>query len=89
MDTDYHPITDENEKIINPPAAISIGNHVWIGCNAIICKGVEISDNCIISAGSVVRGICNNANCIYGNINGKTTVIRRNVNWSREVLVNS
>lgn len=88
MDTDYHPITDVNGDIINPSASINIGNHVWIGCNTIICKNVKITDNCIISAGSVIRGVCQTPGCIYGNINGKTSVIRQNVNWSRELLVN-
>ena len=31
-----------------------IGNDVWIGCNAIILKGVIIGDGAIIAAGSVV-----------------------------------
>lgn len=33
---------------------IMIGNDVWIGCNAIILKGVIIGDGAIIAAGSVV-----------------------------------
>lgn len=33
---------------------IRIGNNVWIGANAIILPGVEVGDNCIIGAGSVV-----------------------------------
>lgn len=35
---------------------IIIGNNVWIGLNAIILKGSVIGDNCIVSAGSVVKG---------------------------------
>lgn len=33
---------------------INIGNRVWIGINATICPGVNIKDNAIIAAGSVV-----------------------------------
>ena len=33
---------------------VVMGNHVFIGTNAIICKGVTIGDNAIIAAGSVV-----------------------------------
>ena len=33
---------------------ISIGNDVWIGAGAIVLKGVEIGDHCIVAAGSVV-----------------------------------
>ncbi len=35
-------------------APVFIGNNVFIGTNAIICKGVSIGDNAIIAAGSVV-----------------------------------
>lgn len=31
-----------------------IGNDVWIGCNAVICRGVHIGDGAVIGAGSVV-----------------------------------
>lgn len=33
---------------------VRIGNNVFIGTNAIICKGVSIGENAIIAAGSVV-----------------------------------
>ena len=35
-------------------APVVIGNHVFIGTNAIICKGVTLGDNAIVAAGSVV-----------------------------------
>ncbi len=35
-------------------APVHIGNHVWIGQNAIILKGVEIGDGAIIGAGAIV-----------------------------------
>lgn len=31
-----------------------VGNDVWIGCNAVICRGVSIGDGAVIGAGSVV-----------------------------------
>lgn len=31
-----------------------IGNDVWIGCNAVICRGVHIGDGAVIGAGAVV-----------------------------------
>lgn len=34
---------------------VKIGNHVWIGANATILKGVKIGDNAIIAAGAVVN----------------------------------
>lgn len=33
---------------------IKVGNNVWIGGNVVVLPGVEIGDNCVIGAGSVV-----------------------------------
>lgn len=38
------------------PKPIIIGDNVWIGLNSIILKGSVIGNNCIVSAGSVVKG---------------------------------
>lgn len=37
-------------------ASVVIGKNVWIGAGAIILKGSVIEDNCVIAAGSVVKG---------------------------------
>lgn len=47
--TNGHETRDDVKK-----SPVVIGNNVFIGTNAIICKGVAISDNAIIAAGSVV-----------------------------------
>jgi acetyltransferase-like isoleucine patch superfamily enzyme len=33
---------------------VKIGNDCWLGANVTVCPGVEIGDNCVIGAGSVV-----------------------------------
>lgn len=35
---------------------VTIGTNTWIGAGSIILKGTYIGDNCIIAAGSVVKG---------------------------------
>lgn len=35
---------------------VTIGNNVWIGANTIILRGTHIGDNCVIGAGSVIKG---------------------------------
>lgn len=35
---------------------ILVGNNVWIGANVVILKNTKIGDNCIIGAGTIVKG---------------------------------
>lgn len=35
---------------------IIIGKNVWIGANSIVLRGTKIGDNCVIGAGSIVKG---------------------------------
>jgi acetyltransferase-like isoleucine patch superfamily enzyme len=53
-DADWHGIYDRLDYI-GSSAPVTIGNNVWVGDSAIICKGVTVGDNSIIGAGSVVR----------------------------------
>lgn len=36
---------------------VQIGNNVWIGSNTVILRGTKIGDNCVIAAGSIVKGV--------------------------------
>ena len=37
-------------------APITLGENVWVGAGSIILKGSMIGNNCVIAAGSVVKG---------------------------------
>lgn len=50
--TPHH--SPERSNIHSANAPIIIGENVWIGTNARICKGVTIGDNAVIAANSVV-----------------------------------
>ncbi len=52
-DSDWHGTYDRTQEA-GKAAAIELGENVWIGDSAIVCKGVTIGDNSIIGAGSVV-----------------------------------
>lgn len=58
---------------------IKIGNNVFIGINCIILLNTNIGDNCIVGAGSVVRGTFPEGSIICGNpaqVISKTSIQR-------------
>ena len=78
-DDDGHEIF-VGDKSSNIPITqpIKIGNHVWIGVNVTILKGVTIGDGCIIAAGSVVTKDIPER-CLAAGIPAK--VIKTDVSW--------
>jgi len=74
-DSDNHDVLDGKHVQSKP---IIIGDHVWIGMNSVILKGVTIGDGAIIAAGSVV-----NKNVppkvVAGGVPAR--VIKENVGW--------
>lgn len=71
LDNDFHPIeiearnSDIKEKIGTRP--IVIGQNCFIGCNALILKGTDLGDGCVVGAGSVVSGRFPSNSVIVGN----------------------
>lgn len=52
-----HAIVDGrvcDNKFVTAP--VIIGKNVWIGAGAMIFKGAVLEDNCVVAAGSVVKG---------------------------------
>lgn len=49
---------------------VYIGSDVWIGAGAVILKGSNVADGCIIAANSVVKGALE-AGSIYGGVPAK------------------
>ncbi len=85
MDSDLHDIYDHNNRVINPPSPVNIGNNVWIGENATILKGVTIGNNSIIGSGSVVTKSFPENSLIAGN---PARLIPKNFNsWSHKGVV--
>ena len=82
LDNDFHPIEfEERNKLLNdknggnsylvPAKEIYIGRNCFIGCNAIILKGTELGDGCVVGAGAVIAGKYEDNSVIVGNP-GKT-----------------
>lgn len=78
---DSHSILDlTSGERINEAQDIIIGNHVWIGSDVKILKGVKIGDNTVIGIGSIVTGEIEE-NSVYAGVPAKK--IRSNVQWNR------
>lgn len=54
FDWHSHDPADRDNMSLAPVAKVKIGNNVWIGANCMVLKGVEIGDNTIVGAGSLV-----------------------------------
>ena len=69
QDNNTHPISPRFRKVWSQmpessdihlwkwsdSAPVSIGENVWIGENARICKGVSIGNNCVVNSGTEIR----------------------------------
>ncbi len=53
MDTDFHVLVKGGERM-SESSPVKIGDHVWIGSNATILKGVTVGDDAVVGAGAVV-----------------------------------
>lgn len=63
LDRDYHPIYGAKENF----APVVIEDEVWIGCRAIILKGVTVGCGAIVGAGAVVTKSIPNLAIVAGN----------------------
>lgn len=46
---------------------IIVGDNVFIGVNSVILPGTVIGDNCIVAAGSIVKGVYESSSVLGGN----------------------
>lgn len=69
IDSNGHQVVSSNRTVgRDDPKPIEIGNNVWIGIYSVILKGAVISDNCVVSAGSIVhKGYYPSNSLIQGN----------------------
>jgi acetyltransferase-like isoleucine patch superfamily enzyme len=79
--TDAHKIYDKNNKHINLPKEVIIGDRVWIGARAFISKGAIIPNGCIIGAMSFVSKSLEKENTIYAGVPVKE--IKTDITWKR------
>lgn len=81
-DSDNHAIVVSENNVATKSkvaAPIVIGDHVWIGMNVIVLKGVTIGDGAVVAAGSMVNKDVP-PHCLAAGVPAK--VIKTDVTWS-------
>lgn len=85
MSGDGHGIyTIEGRERVNPPKAVFIGDHCWIGKRVVILKGAKIGAGSVIGFNSIVTGEIPE-NTVAAGVPAKT--IKRGIIWTRRPLV--
>lgn len=79
MDTDEHPIFNQDGTRTNPDKPIIVGNHVWLGCKCILLKGAEIPDNTVVAADTLLKSAFSGENQIIGG--NPPTILKSDVHW--------
>jgi len=82
MDTDAHPIYNDDGELTNHPQKITIGNKCWIGAYCKILKGASIPDGSILGAGSIVSKPLSQPGSIYVG----HELHRTNISWGKNLL---
>ncbi|MEA2670488.1 MAG: hypothetical protein QOG45_708 [Chloroflexota bacterium] len=54
LDSDFHEVGHHSELRTDVPAAVVIGDNVWLASRSVVLKGVTIGDGAVVCAGSVV-----------------------------------
>lgn len=78
MDTSSHPLGFKGEVPRTKIAPIRIEDHVWIGCRAVILKGVTVGEGAIIANNAVVTKDVPPRTMVAGN---PAKVIKEDVIW--------
>ena len=81
--SDTHAIWDkESSTVLNPSLPVRIGNHVWIGKNSVVLKGVSIGDGAIVGMNSIITKNVEP----FSVVAGQNRILHTNVNWSNHYI---
>lgn len=81
---DSHTILDMEGNRLNKAKDISIKDHVWLGANVTVLKGISIESNSIIGTRSIVCKNCTEAHSIYAGAPAR--FIKSGVDWNRKLI---
>jgi acetyltransferase-like isoleucine patch superfamily enzyme len=77
IDDNHHQVLPEKKGSVKEKE-VKIGDHVWIGCHVTILKGTVLGNNCIVAAGSIVKGKFPDNVLIAGN---PAKIVKQEINW--------
>lgn len=80
-DSDFHEILALDGQILNQSEDVTIGDHVWIGVNVVVLKGVSLGNGSVIAANTLVTKNVDNK-LLVANEN-KLITLNENILWSR------
>ncbi len=78
---DWHHIYDLDGNLINESKSIIIKNHVWIGYDSKILKGVTIGSNNIIGTGAIVTKSYEEENVVI--VGNPARIVKKGITWKR------
>ena len=79
-DSDFHEIYYEGIKG-NSSKDVIIGEHVWVGTNSMILKGVNLKKGCVVAANTIVTENVESENLI--GIKSEIKCINNHIQWKR------
>lgn len=77
-DSDGHCLIENGMEKSNKKE-ITVGNHVWIGSDTTIFKGVSIQDNSVVASHAVVTKAFRKSNILIGGF--PASIIKENIDW--------
>ena len=78
--TDAHSVLDlATGERVNKAKSIHIGNHIWLGAEVMVTKGVSLPDDCIVGARSICNRTITESHTVIAGIPAK--VVKRGVTW--------
>ena len=83
FNTDGHCVLQDG-KLVNRAKNLIIGNHVWVGYEAVVLKNSKINDNSIVGYRALVSGSFDEKNAVIAGIPAK--IVKRGINWDRKTI---
>ncbi len=85
--SDFHALIDKKTKqVINiPQDSVVIGDHCWIGANAILTKRAKIPNNSVVANSAVVSKAFYETNTVFAGNPAK--IVKRNIDWDKKIEI--